>query len=111
MKKAKYILVTGGAGFIGSHLVERLLNDNKTVVVIDDFSTGSLENLRAAKKNPRLKIIRAKISTCKNLRNPPRIQNLFFISPRPLASNSSSNPRCTFWNPASTSRKFFCAPP
>jgi UDP-glucose 4-epimerase len=67
MKKVKHILVTGGAGFIGSHLVERLLNDGKTVVLIDDFSTGSFENLRVVKKNPRLKIVRAKISKCKEL--------------------------------------------
>src|SRR5271154_1303588 len=65
----KHILVTGGAGFIGSHLVERLLDDGKSVVVIDDFSTGSLENLRAVKKNPRLKIVRAKISEGKELPN------------------------------------------
>jgi UDP-glucose 4-epimerase len=63
----KHTLVTGGAGFIGSHLVERLLRDGKTVVVLDDFSTGRLENLRAFKKNPRLKIVRAKISGCKEL--------------------------------------------
>jgi nucleoside-diphosphate-sugar epimerase len=67
MKGAKHILVTGGAGFIGSNLVERLLRDGKKVVVIDDFSTGSLDNLNAVKKHPRLKIIRCKISRCKEL--------------------------------------------
>jgi UDP-glucose 4-epimerase len=67
MKYVKHILVTGGAGFIGSHLVERLLKDGKNIVVIDDFSTGSLENLRAVGKNLRLKIVRAKISECKEL--------------------------------------------
>jgi UDP-glucose 4-epimerase len=67
MKNSKHILVTGGAGFIGSHLVGRLLDDGKSVVIIDDFSTGSLENLRAVKKNQRLKIVRSKISECKNL--------------------------------------------
>jgi UDP-glucose 4-epimerase len=64
---AKHILVTGGAGFIGSHLVERLLEEGNSVVVIDDLSTGNRENLRAQEKHPRLRVIQSKISTCAEL--------------------------------------------
>ena len=63
----KHVLVTGGAGFIGSHLVERLLADGKTVVVIDDLSTGRLDNLRAVKFHPRLRVIQSRISACREL--------------------------------------------
>jgi UDP-glucose 4-epimerase len=73
----KHILVTGGAGFIGSHLVERLLAEDKTVVVIDDLSTGSLENLRAVKSHPRLRVIQSKISACAGL--PKLAANAEFI--------------------------------
>ena len=38
-------LVTGGAGFIGSHIVDRLINDGNKVIVIDDLSTGFERNL------------------------------------------------------------------
>jgi len=69
MKRQKHILVTGGAGFIGSHLVERLLADGKSVVVIDDLSTGSLENLRTVKSHPRLRVIRSKICACRDLQS------------------------------------------
>ncbi len=56
------ILVTGGAGFIGSHLVERLLADGHSVTVLDDLSTGRLENLRAARFHPDLVVIESKVS-------------------------------------------------
>ncbi len=61
------VLVTGGAGFIGSHLVERLLKDGQSVVVVDDLSTGTLQNLAAVKSNPRLRVIKSKISECPEL--------------------------------------------
>jgi UDP-glucose 4-epimerase len=62
MKNDKHILVTGGAGFIGAHLVERLLSDGKSVVVIDDLSTGSRDNLRAVAQHKHFRFIQTKIS-------------------------------------------------
>ena len=56
-------LVTGGAGFIGSHLVDRLLADGHTVMVLDNFSTGRMENLAHVKDNPRLEIQRVDVSS------------------------------------------------
>jgi UDP-glucose 4-epimerase len=41
----KKYLVTGGAGFIGSHLVDKLIEKNNKVVIIDDLSAGKKENL------------------------------------------------------------------
>ncbi len=50
------VTVTGGAGFLGSHLVERLLQSGCSVHVVDDLSSGSLENLDAVRGDPRLSI-------------------------------------------------------
>jgi UDP-glucose 4-epimerase len=63
----KQVVVTGGAGFVGSHLVERLLLDGRRVLVVDDLSTGSLANLRGCAENPKFRIATAKVSQLPDL--------------------------------------------
>ena len=50
------ILITGGAGFIGSHLAEKLLEQNNEVFIIDNLSTGSLDNIKHLMENPRFHV-------------------------------------------------------
>ncbi|MGA7563127.1 MAG: UDP-glucuronic acid decarboxylase family protein [Desulfobaccales bacterium] len=57
------VLVTGGAGFIGSHLVERLLGQNHEVLCLDNYFTGSKKNLDHLRDNPRLELIRQDVVT------------------------------------------------
>jgi len=54
-------LVTGGAGFIGSHLSERLLKDRHQVIVVDNLSTGSLKNIEACKGNAAFEFVEGDI--------------------------------------------------
>ena len=55
-------MVTGGVGFIGSYLVERLLSDGHTVIVVDNFATGKIDNLSRVKDNPHLSIHQVDVS-------------------------------------------------
>lgn len=54
----KRVLITGGAGFLGSHLCKRLLNDGHEVICVDNFFTGTKDNVLPLLDNPRFEIIR-----------------------------------------------------
>ena len=58
MSVPKKILITGGAGFIGSHLCERLLNDGHDVLCLDNYFTGVKDNIAHLMGNPRFEVMR-----------------------------------------------------
>lgn len=58
----KQILITGGAGFIGSHLCARLLEEGNEVICLDNYFTGSKENVIPLLKNPHFELIRHDVS-------------------------------------------------
>lgn len=62
-------IVTGGAGFIGSHLTELLLEKGHSVLVLDNFIAGRLENLAHLKDNTRLKIVRLDVSEFEKIKD------------------------------------------
>lgn len=85
-------LVTGGAGFIGSHLVDRLLSYGHQITVIDNFSTGRLENL----KNKRVKLFKKDV--CENLDaifKKEKFAAVFHLAGLPLIQLSIENPEKT----------------
>jgi len=63
----KRVVVTGGAGFLGSHVVGLLLNNNNFVVLLDDFSNGKMAHLDGVKHHPNLNIVRADITNIKDI--------------------------------------------
>jgi len=72
------VLVTGGAGFIGSHLVDALLERGNIVTVMDDLSSGSAENLKEHLANSKIRLIRADIRNRKSLEAPVKEADVVF---------------------------------
>ena len=62
-------LITGGAGFIGSHLADRLLADGVAVVVYDDFSTGRRENVAGVRAHPQGEVVAGDVLDGERLRD------------------------------------------
>lgn len=64
----KKAIVTGGAGFIGSHIIEELLGLGVEVISVDDYSAGKKENLNEFKNNPLLKTVKCDVTDYKRLK-------------------------------------------
>ena len=62
MSMAKTVVITGGAGFLGSHLSERLLADGCSVICLDNFCTGTADNVGHLIQNPAFRLIRCDVS-------------------------------------------------
>src|SRR5439155_26481368 len=60
-------LITGGAGFIGSHLAERLVREGERVVVLDDLSTGSRENIAHLESSPLFRFVEGSVLDAKTV--------------------------------------------
>lgn len=60
---SKRILVTGGAGFLGSHLCERLLNEGNEVICLDNYFTGHKDNIKHLMDNPYFEVVRHDVIT------------------------------------------------
>jgi UDP-glucose 4-epimerase len=90
-------VVTGGAGFIGSHLTEKLLKENHRVTVVDDFSSGTPENLRHLIDNPSLTIVEEDL--CKPLQLRRVVEQhevIFHLAANPEVRVGETEPRIHF---------------
>lgn len=92
----KKILVTGGAGFIGSHLAETLLNKGYKVTVLDDFSGGSVNNIRHLFNFPNFKLIRGSVEDIELIRRVTmNINIIFHLAAKINVDESIMEPRKT----------------
>ena len=96
-KNKKPILVTGGAGFIGSNLVERLLEEKEKVIVFDNLSTGRIENIKNFQGKPNFRFIKGDLNNQEDVeRVVKEVDFIFHQAAIPSVARSISDPKKTF---------------
>lgn len=94
--KSETVLVTGGAGFIGSHLIDRLIADGYRVRVLDNLSTGNLRNIRTHLAKKRFRFIKGDITNPSTLKRAVKgVQVVFHEAAQISVSNSFRDPSQT----------------
>jgi nucleoside-diphosphate-sugar epimerase len=81
----KFAFVTGSAGFVGSSLVGRLVSDGWNIRVLDNFSSGRMENIEHQRESRKVEILRRDLKTLKGWRNQLKMN----LNQRCLHSRSS----------------------
>jgi len=95
--KARFALVTGGAGFIGSHLVDRLVLEGWSVRIVDNFSSGRMENVEHHRGNRRVEILRGDLKSPKEAEEAVRgVDVVFHYAANPEVRLSTTNPDVHF---------------
>ncbi len=87
--KSKNILVTGGAGFIGSHLTDKLIKESNKVVVVDNLSSGRKENINRKAKFYKMDIRSPKLS---DVLKREKIEIVFHLAAQPIVETAYSSP-------------------
>ena len=90
-------LITGGAGFIGSHLADKLVSLGNEVIIIDNFSSGSMDNIRHLLKNPNVTVKKLDLKDhSKVLEEVRDIDIIFHFAANPEVRVSTTHPRIHF---------------
>ena len=92
------ILVTGGAGFIGSHLVDSLIPQGANVSVLDNMTAGTLQNIKQWRSNPNLTFIKGDLVNSADLAKieKTRFETVFHLAANPEVRIGSTNPDIHF---------------
>jgi UDP-glucose 4-epimerase len=94
---AKFALVTGGAGFIGSHIVDRLVSDGWNVRVLDNFSSGRMENIEHHRGSRKVEILRGDLINLEEVEKTVRgVDVVFHYVANPEVRVSTTNPEIHF---------------
>lgn len=95
--KDKSALITGGAGFIGSHLVDHLVQLGWSVRVIDNFSTGKKENLKHLKGNPNIEMVVGDLKKFEDcIKAVKGVETVFHLAANPEVRLSTTHPKIHF---------------
>ena len=92
MRAIKRILVTGGAGFLGSHLCMHLINDGHYVICVDDLCTGSIDNIKPLLENPYFEFIEHDIIQPLNSKIDKKIDQIYNLACPASPINYQKNP-------------------